>query len=87
MLREQISKIEGFPEKLAVKLEHMILSHHGQKDWGSLVEPLFLEAGLMHFADNLDAKSFMFNEARRNADKDSEWSAYIRGLQRFVYLE
>lgn len=87
MLREYISKVEGFPEKLAVKLEHMILSHHGQKDWGSLVEPMFLEASLLHFADNLDAKSFMFDEARRSAAKDNEWSPYSRELKRYTYLD
>lgn len=90
MLREYISKVEGFPEKLAVKLEHMILSHHGQKDWGSPVEPMFLEASLLHFADNLDAKSFMFDEARRaakNAAKDDEWSPYSRELKRYTYLD
>lgn len=87
MLRQHISMVEGFTEELAVKLEHMILSHHGQKDWGSPVEPLFLEANLLHFADNLDAKAFMFDEARRNAGEGDEWSPYSRGLQRFVYLE
>lgn len=87
MLRDQISKTEGFPEKLAVKLEHMILSHHGQKEWGSPVEPLFAEASLLHFADNLDAKSFMFDEARRNSDESAEWSEYSRALQKFVYLD
>ena len=87
ILREHISKVEGFPEKLAVKLEHMILSHHGQKEWGSPVEPLFLEASLLHFADNLDAKTFMFTEARRNAVEGDEWSPYSRELKKFVYLD
>lgn len=87
MLREHISKLEGFPEKLAVKLEHMILSHHGLKEWGSPVEPMFLEASLLHFADNLDAKTFMFDEVRRNAGEGDEWSSYSRELQRYIYLE
>jgi 3'-5' exoribonuclease len=87
MLREHISRIEGFPGKLAVKLEHIILSHHGQKDWGAPVEPLFIEAALLHFADNLDAKAFMFDQARRNAAEGDEWSPYSRELLRFVYLD
>ncbi len=87
MLRECISSVEGFPEKLAVKLEHMILSHHGLKEWGSPVEPMFLEASLLHFADNLDAKTFMFDEVRRGAGEGDEWSSYSRELQRYVYLE
>ena len=86
-LREHIGSIPGFPEKLAVKLEHLILSHHGQKEWGSPVEPLFLEANLLHFADNLDAKAFMFDEARRKAGEDDEWTPYSRELQRYIYLD
>ena len=35
---------------------HMILSHHGQLEWGSPVEPKFPEAAGLHFIDNLDAK-------------------------------
>ncbi len=87
ILRAHISTIKDFPEKLAVKLEHMILSHHGQKDWGSPVEPMFVEASLLHFADNLDAKTFMYDEARRNGAEGDEWSPYSRELQKFVYLD
>lgn len=87
ILRGHISKLEDFPEKLAVKLEHMILSHHGLREWGSPVEPMFLEASLLHFADNLDAKAFMFDEVRRGAGEEDEWSSYSRELQRYVYLE
>jgi hypothetical protein len=48
---------------------------------------MFLEASLLHFADNLDAKTFMFDEVRRNTGEGDEWSSYSRELQRYVYLE
>jgi len=87
ILRKHISMTNGFPEKKAVKLEHMILSHHGKKEWGSPVEPMFAEANLLHFADNLDAKTCMFDEAKRSSGEGEEWSPYSRPLQRNVYLD
>lgn len=49
-----------FPEKLELMLKHMILSHHGNMEYGSPVVPLFPEALLLHMMDNLDAKMFVF---------------------------
>lgn len=37
-------------------IEHILLSHHGRKDWGSPIEPKTKEAILFHYADNLSAK-------------------------------
>lgn len=45
----------GFPETLLKKITHVIEAHHGQKDWGSVVEPQTKEAWLVHFADNISA--------------------------------
>ena len=56
MTDEKIKTIKGFPEDLRIKLEHMILAHHGQKEWGSPKEPTTKEAVILHHADNLDAK-------------------------------
>ena len=39
------------------RIVHIILSHHGQRDWGSPVVPCSQEAMLVHFLDNLSAKS------------------------------
>ncbi|MHC4662118.1 MAG: 3'-5' exoribonuclease YhaM family protein [Planctomycetota bacterium] len=86
MLNEAAAKIDGFPPELLMKLEHMILSHHGLKEWGSPVEPMFAEANLLHFIDNLDAKTYMFHEATEKADDDDIWSEYSRQLGRYVYL-
>lgn len=50
-----------FPAELEWMLKHMILSHHGELEYGSPVKPLFPEALLLHMMDNLDAKMFIFN--------------------------
>lgn len=86
MVRERASKIPNFPPDLLLKVEHLILSHHGIKEWGSPIEPMTFEANLLHFVDNMDAKSQMFDEARRSADESAEWSAFSKELLRYVFL-
>ena len=56
MLDEKLSLLKEFPHELAVRLKHLILSHHGQYDFGSPKEPKFLEAFALHLLDDLDAK-------------------------------
>ena len=62
MVRQAASKIEGFPEETLLLLEHMILSHHGKKEFGSPVIPSTIEALLLSYIDDLDAK---MNQAAR----------------------
>jgi len=44
------------PEELKMHLYHVLLSHHGQMDWGSPVTPKTIEALIVHHLDNLDGK-------------------------------
>lgn len=55
MVREKISQINGFPESLANQIEHLILSHHGELEYGSPKKPATIEALALAAADNLDA--------------------------------
>lgn len=56
MVEEKISKIDGFPDDLRLKLIHIILSHHGKMEWGSPKEPQFPEAMAIHLTDQMDAR-------------------------------
>ena len=56
MVRDAIKKIRNFPEDLAQKMEHIILSHQGRYEWQSPKMPSFPEALLVHLIDVLDAK-------------------------------
>ncbi len=85
MLRDKAGKLEGFPEKLLLKLEHMILSHHGTPEWGSPVMPMFTEAALLHFADNIDARYHVYAGAAPDSP-GSEWSAYDKQLGHYIYV-
>ena len=46
----------------ALVLRHLILSHHGQMDFGSPVVPMVKEAELISFIDNIDARTNMFEK-------------------------
>ncbi|NLM37510.1 MAG: HD domain-containing protein, partial [Firmicutes bacterium] len=60
------TKGEGaFPPQLQMPLIHLILSHHGELEWGSPVQPALLEACLLHHADHMDAEAAKFREALR----------------------
>ncbi len=79
MVSDRISRMEGFPEELAVKIVHMILSHHGEYEYGSPKRPKFLEAELLFRADMVDFEACKFREIGPNED-----IVYNKMLQRFI---
>ena len=56
MLREKVKDLPGFPERLRILVEHMILSHHGRLEFGSPKLPMTPEAMLLSALDDLEAK-------------------------------
>jgi 3'-5' exoribonuclease len=77
---------EAFPEPLALQLKHMILSHHGQYEFGSPKLPMTLEAVALHFLDNLDAKMHSIGQLiREDANTESNWTPYQADQQRKFY--
>lgn len=63
------------PEDLAAKLSHVLLSHHGELEWGSPKRPCTLEALVLHHADNFDAKTAGFIQAAAAAAMvDEPWT-------------
>ncbi|MDR1496778.1 MAG: CMP-binding protein [Clostridiales Family XIII bacterium] len=57
----------GLPEEKAVMLEHMIISHHYEPEYGSPRRPMFPEAEALHYLDMVDAKLFDMEEALAGA--------------------
>lgn len=84
-LKARISRIEGFPEELASKLRHILLSHHGRKDWGSPVEPMLPEALAVHESDDIDAKLDYIIAKRTDAVTEDDW-VWDSRLNRLIYL-
>src|SRR5579871_910328 len=92
-LHEKLQRLPDFPPKLRVLVEHMILSHHGELEFGSPKLPQFPEALLLHHLDNLDSKmECMRALVAKDRLVDGEWTAYNASLDRSIlkkekYLE
>lgn len=84
-LTRRIARVDGFPAELASKLRHVLLSHHGRRDWGSPVEPMIPEALAVHESDDLDAKLDYMIAKRANAVTEDDWIWDAR-LGRLIYL-
>ena len=86
MVDKRIAALEDFPAHLALKLRHVMLSHHGDLEYGSPKRPKTVEALIVHFMDDLDAKVNAFQEFIAAApDDESGWTPYHRLLERFIY--
>ncbi len=62
MVGEKAKLIEGFPELLKQELQHCIVAHHGEFEYGSPKKPAIMEAVALNLADNTDAKMETFTE-------------------------
>jgi len=83
MLHQKIACLPGFPDELKILLEHMIISHHGQYEFGSPKLPMFPEALMLHYLDDLDSKmESMRAQFEREAELDSPWTSYNPSLAR-----
>src|SRR5271165_428981 len=83
MLHERLFRIPGFPDELKILIEHLIISHHGQYEFGSPKLPMFPEALMLHYLDDLDSKmESMRAQFEREAELDSAWTSYNPSLGR-----
>ena len=82
---EKRAKAAGLDEEKTVMLQHMIISHHNEPEFGSPVRPMFPEAELLHHLDMIDARMYDFEDALRIADKGG-FSERVRTLDgRLLY--
>src|SRR5579884_1105342 len=85
MLNEKLAQFPDFPPKVRTLLEHMILSHHGELEFGSPKVPVFQEALLLHHLDNLDSKmECMRSAVARDKNVEGCWTSYNAALDRNV---
>ena len=85
-LLAHIARIPDFPQLTASKIRHILLAHHGKKEWGSPVEPMFPEALAVHEADDLDAKLDNMIAKREGAATEDDW-IWDQRLSRLIYLK
>jgi 3'-5' exoribonuclease len=90
MLQSKTALLPGFPPELKTLLEHMIISHHGHYEFGSPKLPMFPEALMLHYLDDLDSKMEsmrvqLARSAAATAGSDREqddWAGYNSSLGR-----
>lgn len=81
LVREAASRIEGFPEETRLLLEHAILAHHGKKDFGAPIVPQTLEALLVSYIDDLDAKMNIAARQRLMSRTDGEFTDRVHAME------
>jgi len=83
MLQAKLAKLPGFPDELKTLVEHLIISHHGEYEFGSPKLPMFPEALMLHYLDDLDSKmEAMRAHFEREASLDGAWTSYNASLGR-----
>jgi 3'-5' exoribonuclease len=85
MVEERLKNLKDFPAELAVRLKHLILSHHGEFDLGSPKRPKFLEAFALHLIDDLDAKMNGLSKLLKDDRQEGSWTAFNHLFQRYFY--
>lgn len=85
MVRDTAREIPGFPHDLQVQIEHLVLSHHGERALGSPVEPMTVEAFILASADDLDARIHQVRKHIEADDSDGPFTSFHRRLERVLY--
>ncbi len=86
MVEEKLRSMQDFPLDLAVHLKHLLLSHHGQYEYGSPKRPKTMEAVILNFLDDLDSKiNGVRTHIEREPDSESAWTQYHRLYDRYFY--
>ncbi|MFN2342123.1 MAG: 3'-5' exoribonuclease YhaM family protein [Desulfonatronovibrio sp.] len=88
MIQPFLNKAKNLAPELITHLKHIIISHHGELEFGSPKRHKTSEAFILHFADNLDAKINTINQAHKNSKcltNEGSWSDFQRSMGRFLY--
>ncbi len=88
MVENRLRRLENFPPAAALVLKHLLLSHHGQYEYGSPKRPKTLEAVILNYLDDLDSKiNGVQTHLQKEMGNGSGWTAYHRIYDRYFYRE
>jgi 3'-5' exoribonuclease len=82
IVQAKIQSLAEFPPELAALVKHMIVSHHGAREFGSPEPPKTIEAVLLNYIDEIDSRVNGIREFMAADDPDASWTAYHRLLER-----
>jgi 3'-5' exoribonuclease len=85
MIDNKLKYIDGFPEDQAMLLKHMVISHHGAKEFGSPEPPKTIEAVLLNYIDEIDSKVNGIRNFMAAEDTGEAWTSYHRIWERHFY--
>jgi len=85
MLDDKLAGLADFPDNTALLLRHLIVSHHGSREFGSPEPPKTLEAVLLHYLDEIDAKINGIRTFMDGEDPAQAWTSYHKVLERFFF--
>lgn len=87
VLEKKLDRIPEFPPPLAMHLKHLVISHHGEMEFGSPKRPMTPEALCLHALDNLDAKLWGLHDfLEQEAAPGKRWTAFHRVHQQHFYI-
>ncbi len=85
MIGDKARLLPNFPERTRTLIEHIVLSHHGHLEFGSPKVPVFAEAMLFHYLDDMDSKvECMRGLVESDRQSDGAFTAYSTSLERTV---
>ncbi len=79
------AKINNFPYSVKTHIKHILLSHHGEYEYGSPKIPQTSEAFLVHLIDLMDSKMSSFEQVKKADSSTTHWSGFVKHLDRIVY--
>jgi 3'-5' exoribonuclease len=86
LVEDKIRQVNGFPRELALLLKHMLLSHHGQYEFGSPKRPKTVEATILNYLDDMDSKiNGIRTHIAKEAASSSRWTAHHRLYDRYFF--
>jgi 3'-5' exoribonuclease len=86
MLEKRLARREAFPPEQAMALRHMLISHHGQFEYGAPRRPKTLEALMLYMLDDLDAKFDAFHQHLVTDEGGEEgWTSFHPLFDRYLY--
>jgi len=86
LIKEELEE-QKMDEMFKSKLLHIMLSHHERQEWGSPVAPMFIEAQLVHYADQISSKVATFDSIFTDDTHDGNWTDFNRNLNRSLFKE
>ena len=84
---EMKRQIPDFPEPLSIRIQHLIVSHHGEKEFGSPEVPKTPEAYVLHLLDLLDSRMNIFSEQLKAGEAQKLFSDFNQALGTRILLE